>query len=200
MKWMFRASVALSAIALNYPCSAVVPPPDFEWVQPLAFSINGDALDSSGNTCATGIMNGPNEGDRYVVVANDGNGTNVWTKQFGNPGGTAVNVGNAVACGESDNFYVTGRFFGTLALDSQILDGGNGAGFIVRYDKDGKVVWASVITPNRPMTISVDRQENLLVAGANQPDQAGAGCAKYSPNGVRLWVEGLGDVVGEPCL
>ncbi|MBI3193461.1 MAG: hypothetical protein HYZ34_03215, partial [Ignavibacteriae bacterium] len=113
----------------------------------------GIAVDASGNSFVTGTFNSPTltfgsttltrNGDFDIFIAKyDANGNAVWAT---GAGGTGGDEGKKIAVDASGNSYVTGRFTSpTLTFGSTTLTN-NGLGdiFIVKYDANGNVAWAS---------------------------------------------------------
>jgi len=110
------------------------------------------AVDSSGNTYATGIFEGTSTFGSSILnsagfqdifvekLAPDG--AVQWAKRMG---GTLSNdEGHGIAVDASGNVYVTGRFAATADFGPYVLTsaGNSYDGFVVKLDPNGAVQWA----------------------------------------------------------
>ncbi|MBK7338438.1 MAG: SBBP repeat-containing protein [Saprospirales bacterium] len=121
----------------------------------LGYSI---ALDGSGNIQVTGSFNGTADFDPSAAVVNlvsagstdvfigkyDVAGAYLWANRMG---GTAADIGIAVALDGTGNAYITGSFNGTADFDpsaavANLVSAGNTDIFIGKYNTSGNYVWA----------------------------------------------------------
>jgi hypothetical protein len=132
-------------------------------------------------------------------------------------------VGNAVACDNSGNVYVTGYYSGAATFGTiNIVNSGFNDVFIVKYNSAGNVVWAKGIGGSGyEMTydINVDAAGNVYIAGtygssaltfgSHTINNSGASgtfdgfIAKYDGSGNCIWVKNYGgandDAVASVC-
>ncbi|AOY57239.1 conserved uncharacterized protein [Desulfococcus multivorans] len=153
------------------------------------------AVDKWGNSYITGFFAGTatfgtgeaNEielisaGYQDIFIAKyDRNGGLVWAKQTSGPGGYE-DGGSGIAVDKWGNSYVTGDFQGTAtfgageanetALTSANPSGSDGDGadiFIAKYDRNGRLVWATQaggFSLDTGTDIALDRWGNIYVTG-----------------------------------
>ena len=141
---------------------------------------NNIALDSSGNVYVTGTTSGSisdtNVGSDDAYVAKyDTDGTEVWTKQFGNDslvegiGVTVDPLGNAYVTG-----YTRGDLFGT---NMGMVDA-----YVAKYDTDGTEVWTKQFgSDDRDIGfgIAADSSGNVYVTGHTNGDLFGRNTGTY---------------------
>ncbi|MBI4662022.1 MAG: SBBP repeat-containing protein [Verrucomicrobia bacterium] len=205
---------------------AAEPPPDFLWVK--TFGPNADSsgegitVDADGNVYVVGsftntvtlgnIALGSNGAHDVFVAKYDVSGSAVWAKSGG---GTGEDFGRGIAVDGAGNVFVTGQFdgwAGTLAYFDNAQIGANGRRdvFVVKFDRQGKVLWAKNAGGTPPFeegghSVAVDGQGNVYVAGQLTPsarfdelDVPNLGfedlfLAKYSGAGRILWAKNAGD-------
>ena len=166
---MLRSPASLFAICLlvTSPVHAgsIV---QFQWaVEPMIgtgnSSAHGVVTDHSGNTLFCGTFTdtlvlptgalratgetGPGNADVFLVKQSP-NGTVLWARHGGNSTLGSNEVGYDVAVDPAGNAYVTGEYSGaspTSFGSFQIDDTGGGA-FVVKYDPDGTVLWATSVS------------------------------------------------------
>ena len=164
---------------------------------------NGIAVDASGNSYITGDTNGTLPGQTSAGGADaflakyDSSGNQVWLKQFG---GSADDIGSAVAVDGSGNSYVTGYTTGTLP--GEIASGMDDA-FLAKYDSSGNQVWLRQFgTPAQDdgTAVAVDASGNIYATGYTTGVLAGSANAggddaylvKYDSSGNVLWARQFG--------
>lgn len=116
-------------------------------------------------------------GSNVFLLKSDTSGKIVWVKKFGEIGSYGgVSVG-ALAVDSGGNLYATGRFAGTISLDSKhsIADSPKFKVFITKYTPDGRLLRAvtdgGYNNPSRfgtgvyPMYMLVDARNNLVMSG-----------------------------------
>lgn len=119
---------------------------------------NGVATDANGNVCITGgfmsdsitfgattLYNATTNLAEDVFVAKfDPDGDLLWARSGAGTGGTARDVGNAIAVDGNGNVYACGYFRSqSLVFGSAVLaNEGQADAFIVKYDPMGNVAWA----------------------------------------------------------
>jgi len=161
---------------------------DYVWAKNLS-GISDDigysiAVDSSGNTYATGYFSGTADFDPGPGVANltsaggndifitklDANGDYVWAK---NLGGSNNDVGYSIAVDSSGNTYTTGFFYGTADFDpnsgvANLTAAGINDIFITKLDTNGNYVWAKNLGGSNNdvgNSIAVDSSGNTYTTG-----------------------------------
>jgi len=81
------------------------------------------------------------------------------------------NEAYSMAADALGNVYVTGYFLSSTIIfdhDTLINSSGNNDVFLVKYDKDGNVLWARSFggsSDDEPLSIAVDKNGNAYVAG-----------------------------------
>lgn len=119
---------------------------------------NGIATDANGNVCITGgfmsdsitfgattLYNATtNQAEDVFVAKFDPDGDLLWARSGAGTGGTARDVGNAIAVDGNGNVYACGHFRSqSLVFGSAVLaNEGQADAFIVKYDPMGNVEWA----------------------------------------------------------
>ena len=177
---------------------------EFIWVRQFGSSgyeyVYGLCGDSSGvyvAGCTYGALPGqtsPGGGDAFVRKY-DGDGTEVWTKQFGSSGDDYA----FGLCGDSTGVYVAGLTYGGLP-------GWTSAGawdaFVRKYDLNGNELWTSQFgsSANEYASGLYGDSSGVYVAGQTYgalPGQTSAGewdafVRKYDLNGNELWTRQFG--------
>jgi Beta-propeller repeat len=163
----------------------------------------GIAVDSSGNVYVTGYTYGAFAGNTSAGVTDvfiakyNSSGTELWVKQFGT--GT-FEYGNGIAVDSSDNVYVIGETFGTLAGNTSA---GDYDVLIAKYNSSGTELWVKQFgtgTADSGNGIAIDSKGNSYVTGYTNGAFAGntsAGdydvlIAKYDSSGTEVWVKQFG--------
>lgn len=74
---------------------------------------------------------------------------------------------------DQENAYLTGYFVGEASFDNQLLkspeDGNLRTAFVAKYDKNGNVVWANMITGTKSVTgfsLIIENNNDLYIAGS----------------------------------
>jgi len=100
----------------------------------------------------------------------DLNGNKLWTKVFGVSGSSSINT-NGITVDSSGNIYITGGVesgnFNGLTIS--VGASPNVAGYIIKYDPAGNVVWTASSAPNVRHYYSgivIDINSDIVVAGA----------------------------------
>ena len=131
-----------------------------------------------------------------------------WINGFG---GSASDIGYGVDVDNNNNSYVTGYFSGTLNLGNEVnaISNGGQDAFIIKYDTDGKALWAKTIGGSGEefaRGIATDKNGNSVVIGyfMSQSIDFGNGVtiinhgnkdafiAKYNNEGTCLWAVAMG--------
>jgi hypothetical protein len=153
-------------------------------------------------------------GDVFVAKF-DRQGNTLWVRQAGEHG---LNAGHSIAADSAGNVYVTGMFEqGHISFDGTIVSAKDASSFIVKYDRDGKVVWAQLTAGRgyygRANSVAVDGLSNAIVAGSftfvqrvgpfTLSEQPGGNndvfIAKYSGDGTVLWCKQAGGKSHDTC-
>jgi hypothetical protein len=198
----------------------------------------GAATDGEGNVYVTGYfqgkakvggmeLTGKTQGDadhefdtRYgdmFLAKYSGAGKLLWLRQAGDHD---KNVGNSVAVDSAGHVYVAGQFGGGMIHFGEIeVADTNLCNFIVKYDRDGKVIWAQPTAGPRSYgggggnIVAVDREDRVFVAGNFEFSQQLGGILlqqdrgmneeifllKYNPDGNVLWGRQAGGPRHEYC-
>lgn len=146
-------------------------------------------------------------GNDGFLAKYDANGNVVWAKKFGHA--SSSDKGRAIAVSTSGNCYITGNFSNTVTFGSTSLSssGGNDI-FIVKYDKNGNVIWAKKAggsRQDRGYGIAIDATENVFVTGSftssakfksttiTNTGKMSTFLAKYNSGGTFQWVKASGN-------
>lgn len=160
--------------------------------------VNGAAADGDGNVYLTGYAMEAISGNDYAgsvdvfLTKVAGDGTLVWTRQYGTP---SWDQPFAVATGTSGEIYVTGGTMGDLAGHVQI---GAGDVFLTKFSPDGTEVWTEVWGTEEEdigYGVTVDSQGAVYVVGWTSGVMDGAAnggntdnfLTKLDRDGNRLW-------------
>jgi Ca2+-binding RTX toxin-like protein len=154
----------------------------------------------SGKT-ASPILEGQNNagGDDAFLTKFSADGTKLWTRLIGS---TGQEEANALATGEDNSIYVSGKT-SSSSLDGQINAGGGDA-FLTKFSADGTKLWTRLIGStgseySDALTAGLDG--SIYVAGnsdsATLLEQTNAGSfdsfiSKYSADGTRIWTRFTG--------
>jgi archaellin len=148
------------------------------------------AADSSGNIFVTGetggSLFGSNLGSNDIFLAKyDGNGNQIWKKQFGT---SSVDTGHSVAADSSGNIFVTGETGGSF--------GGSNLGsddiFLAKYDGNGNQIWKrqfGTSSDDYGRSVAADSSGNIFVTGVKSYDIF---LAKYDGNGNQILKQQFG--------
>jgi len=154
---------------------------------------------------------------RMFLAKYDANGNVLWAKQD-----AGISTGDSltsVAIDAAGNAYITGVFKGTLNFGafSNTTTASFGDVFLVKYDANGNVVWATSangglfgIFPFTGSSVAVDGADNIYVTGCfiktmtfgayslnASPDNYGTYLVKYNSKGNVIWAEsGGGNCLG----
>jgi hypothetical protein len=154
---------------------------NFLWAKTGASSGSSEAseinVDSNGNVFVAGTFQGVAEFDKKVIVSLNHKevflvkyspqGEIQWLKKGG--ASSDENTLSAVATDSIGNIVITGSFSGTAFFGNKQLKS-NGANdlFIVKYDNDGEVVWATQAGGKGDeiaRSLEVDKSGNIFIAG-----------------------------------
>jgi hypothetical protein len=153
-------------------------------------------------------------GDAFVAKY-DSRGNALWVRQAGERG---MNAGHSIAVDAAGSAYVTGMFDrGSINFDGTLVAATNDSNFIVKYDRDGKVLWAQPTAGmgyyGRANSVAVDDSLNAFVAGSftftrnvgpiTLSEEPGGNndvfIAKYSGDGKVLWCKQAGGKSHDTC-
>jgi len=134
--------------------------------------------DSTGNVLLTGASagaldfgNGPLSGANtpaYYVAKLDGDGNGVWSKSFGDAGGT---IASYVAVDAADNVILTGSVTGNLDFGAGPVVGTSEQTFVAKLDAAGNPVWAkrfggAPMGSSSSRAVATDPIGNIVLGGA----------------------------------
>ena len=143
-------------------------------------SANGVAVGGEGNVYLVGFISGALPGQTHLgssdayVRKYDGNGNEVWTRQFGSRG---VDLAHGVVVDGAGNLYVSGTTRLSLPGQSNMepVAGGSDV-FIRKYDSDGNEVWTNQLGTQKGDSVAgvvVDGAGSLYVVGSTEGAFAG---------------------------
>ncbi|MEP7234698.1 MAG: SBBP repeat-containing protein [Ignavibacteriota bacterium] len=127
-----------------------------------------------------------------------------WARKTGTG---SIATGSAVATEEQGNCYQAGSFFGVSYFDEFKFRGVARDGYLVKYDRDGKVLWAKDIAGKGDEfanALGIDKDGNCLLAGSfaftvdlggdtlSSAGQHDIFLAKYDPKGALIWSKRAG--------
>lgn len=144
-------------------------------------------------------------GDMFTAKI-DSSGKVLWAKQAG---GLSLDGGNEIVSDSSGNALVIANSYGTVTIEDVILNHqGKQDVFIVKYDPNGKFLWARQIVgldDERGRGISVDKKDNVLITGEfigslsfgtdqveSYSNRKDIFLAKYDSSGKFLWAKSFG--------
>ncbi len=180
---------------------------------------NAVSVDKSGNVFIAGSFTGAtatfgtysitrvaSSGSDLYIAKYDSSGNAQWAKGVGNTGG---DVANGVAADTSGNAYITGTMYSSnLTFNGHlVLNGGNNAVFLAKYDPSGNALWALTgagTCHDYGYGVCVDRHNNVLISGGYNSHTITFGSvvltnylatcfyddifiAKFDPSGTALW-------------
>ena len=174
---------------------------------------NGVALDGAGNVYVVGDTqlggipgrSGVGEGDAYLRK-HDGNGNELWTRQFGSQSGPSA---SSVAVDGEGNVYVVGSASGALPGQTHL---GSSDAYVRKYDGDGNELWTRQFGSrggDKAGGVLVDGAGNLYVLGttrlslpgqSNMDPVAGGSdvfIRKYDSDGNEAWTNQFGTKKGD---
>ena len=165
-----------------------------------AFSVS---VDKTGNVYIVGQTNSNLDGSVRPAIENfdawvakyDSNGNQVWIRQFG---GIDYDIATAVTVDGVGNIYIAGETYSRLT-DSY---GGEGDGWLAKFDSQGNQAWVRTIgttARDTASSIAVDKDNYIYITGNTYGflggDNAGSSdiwFAKYDDTGNPLFLKQLG--------
>lgn len=141
------------------------------------------ATDNDGNIYVTGyftgsatfdtvtlITSGPSNGGMFLAKYNP-IGKLIWAKTTGVISSN-FNSGNGICVDTHGYIYVTGAYNGSIRFDSIMLTSNPYAGFLTKYNSDGKVIWAkSIGNGTQGESLFADSKGGIYVTGEFQNKQ-----------------------------
>lgn len=156
--------------------------------------------DATGNVYlvgrTAGSLGGPNAGGLDGFIAKyDGNGSPIWTKQFGT---AADDFASSLWTDGLGNAYITGRTTGNLAAPNA----GSSDVFVTKFDPNGNQSWTrqfGTSTLDESFGVTGDALGNIFVVGDTEGslDRVNAGSRdiflrKYDTAGALIWRNQIG--------
>jgi hypothetical protein len=197
-------------------------PPTVSWAKSIGGTgyDNGQAIatDSDGNVYVVGqyldsvtigstILDSEGSNDAFVAKY-DTSGTVQWARSIG---GASFDYGYGIATDSAGNVYVTGRYVGSVTIESITLNStaGSSDAFVAKYDTSGTVQWATSIGgtgSDDGYGIATDSGGNVYVIGNYSSDSItiesitlysnsasnDAFVAKYDTSGTVQWAKSIG--------
>ncbi|HET9135913.1 MAG TPA: choice-of-anchor D domain-containing protein [Candidatus Kapabacteria bacterium] len=102
-------------------------------------------------------LNG-SSGENFFVAKYGPEGSLEWAKGAGNKIGSQHCSGQAIACDDDGNVYITGELQGSVNFEDSIVTAN---GFIAKYNTHGELQWVHGTAPGE--AIAIDNQNNLCV-------------------------------------
>jgi hypothetical protein len=183
-------------------------------------SVEGLAVDSSGDVVATGLFKGTNIDfagralsstwggpDTFIVKLSGVDGASIWAKNI-NCGGP--DLGSGVAIDQDDSIFVAGQFFGTADFGGGALTtAGMNDVYLAKYSPSGGFVWAKrfgAANDDLAASVAVDGGGNVAITGVFYGSVAFGGAtlrnpsnvmsdvfvAKFTGNGAHIWSKSFG--------
>ena len=161
------------------------------------------AIDASGNVYMMGITSGTFPGNTSAgrkdtfLTKFDGNGNQIWVRQFGS---IYNDDGQGIATDASGNVYIAGYTNGTLPGNT---NGTYEDAFLAKYDSSGNQIWLKQFGNedyDEAYDVATDASGNIYVTGYTDEEFPGntsvgsddAFLAKYDSNGNQVWVRQFG--------
>ena len=137
----------------------------------------GITVDSENNIIITGGSGIWQMNIYYWTIKMDENCIELWNHTFHE---AAIDLGLGITVDSQDNIIVTG-FSSTPFVDPT---------FLIKYDKDGKIVWEKRRPEGEPWDIATDSQDNIIIAGTGYYGQTiTMFTSKYDKDGTLLWTD-----------
>jgi hypothetical protein len=112
----------------------------------------GITVDSENNIIVTGGSGLWQMNIFYWIIKMDENCVEIWNQTFHEG---AIDIGLGVAVDSNDNIIATG-FSSTPFVDPV---------FLIKYDKNGNIIWEKRRPGSEPWDIAIDSQDNIVVTG-----------------------------------
>ncbi|MEA5467308.1 SBBP repeat-containing protein [Spirulina sp. 06S082] len=172
-------------------------------------SAAGIALDRQSNIYITGrtfgaISQKSHNSDEDAWLAKfSPQGQQLWIEQIGS---VHDNSAEAIATDSENNIYITGRTFGCLDAEKQILPEYHDV-WLAKYNTCGRQLWVrqlGSLGADRGYGVATDRKGNVYLTGnttgildtENGTGGLDAWLAKCDPDGNKLWIRQLGSASG----
>lgn len=161
---------------------------------------SGIASDNNGNVFITGVTYGSLGGSSFGgadgwIAKYSPDGTLLWIKHLGTP---FDDFSSSVAIDTNGNILVSGSTQGKLGS----IQKGGGDAWVAKYNSSGSLLWIKQLGSenyDRSECIAIDSNSNIFIAGYTSGSLGSAyqgegdsWLAKYSPDGMLLWVKQFG--------
>lgn len=174
------ASTVIVLIAASPALADLMPEWQHSWGTADNDRFRGVALDSVGNAYVVGQTFGAGDGSSDALVQKyDPSGTLIWQRTWG---GFGLDDGTCIAVG-GDGFIYTGGYTPSF--------GGNGDGFVIKWDADGNIVWQRTYgtagVGDRFLGIALDNHQAIYVCGGAPSTMSLV--ARFRTDGSILWAK-----------
>ncbi|HTA84249.1 MAG TPA: SBBP repeat-containing protein [Bacteroidia bacterium] len=137
---------------------------------------NSVAVDVQRNVFITGSFHNTISFGTYVltgtsqynvfIVKYDSSGNVLWAEQSSSGNVSNNYVGYSIVADSYDDSYITGIFQGQISFGNYNLNSPNGDAFLVKYDPNGKVIWAKQSSGGvAGYSLAIDKFNNLYFSG-----------------------------------
>jgi uncharacterized delta-60 repeat protein len=163
--------------------SSVLPNQGNDWVSSVA-------VDAEGNVAIAGWESRPGTPLDGIVAKWDAEGHLLWTRILNGHAADSVDFASAVAFDSQGNIVAAGSVQ-RIGIEAGFL--------VVKFDRDGNMIWADALTGTTPdrqtqaMALAVDSQDDVIAAGVTRNADTGYDwlVAKWDREGQRGWSDTL---------
>jgi hypothetical protein len=120
----------------------------------------------------------------------------LWVQQAG---GSLLDYATAVAVDSTGAVFVAGQYQGTLTIGSiSLRSSGPAAGFLAKYDAQGKLLWAQSLPDSFVSGLATDGKGDVYAAGTLAPTSSLL--AKFDAHGTQLWTSPAAELAAGTCV